>query len=297
MEKDSRVASRGDHRAEPTLELGSYRRRVSVVALMHCVRLMTCGCRETGVFHVFQLWHKECLRETRMTQHVAQFHGEESMFVRLFAIPATFFAIAVFAAVSSAQYPVYPIGGGFDRISDCPSARRTSDRYGSYRPDLYDDHYVAHRPDVYKLDRWADKLAEAAKHLHEDAHELGQDYEHSAGIEAYVARLDRLNEHMHEILHYAAERHYLSNSSLRHVANDVQQVRQLAIRLDGELQHQRYDGARTRDFHALDHMRQIIAREIIPLVRSMEYEMDYRSLSHHDSIHSHEIHHVSRFGH
>ncbi len=212
------------------------------------------------------------------------------MLIRLFALPAALLAFALFAATSKAQYPGYP-------ISDCPSARRGLDRYQTYRPDWHDDHYISHRPDVNKLDRWADQLAEAAKHLHEDAHELGQDYEHSRGIEAYVARLDRLNEHMHEILHRAADRHHLSSSELRHVAKDVQEVRRLAIRLDGELEHQRYDGARTHDFHALDHMRQIIAREIFPLVRSMEYEMDYRSTADHEPIHSHDRYRVSRFGH
>ena len=199
------------------------------------------------------------------------------MLIRLFAIPAAFLAVVLIATTCSAQFQVYPITGGYGPGSSCPSLPGPDQRYGSYRPDIHPQRFVSYRPDVVQLDQWADGLAQAARHLHEDAHQLGQDYEHSRSIEAYVSRLDRLNEHMHGILHRAAGRRHLSTSEIRHVAGDVLDVRRLAIRLDRELAHQRIDGARTQDFHALDHMRQII--------RNMEYELDYRSIAHHGPRH------------
>ncbi|MCA9137652.1 MAG: hypothetical protein KDB00_12865 [Planctomycetales bacterium] len=234
--------------------------------------------------------------------NITQLHGDPAMLIRLFAIPAAFFAFAVFTATCSAQYQVYPAVGGYGSNSSCPTAQRYQsqgygDTYQSYRPSLHHGHSVSHHADVIKLDDWADKLAESAKHLHEDAHQLGQDYEHSEGIEASVAKLDRLNEHMHEILHHAADRQYLSASEIRHVSNDVAQVRRLAVVLDRELEHQRFDGARTQDFHALDHMRQILAGEVFPLVRNMEFELDFRSTPHHDSMDYHHGHDVHYFGH
>ena len=221
---------------------------------------------------------------------------------RVFTTSAAVLAIVLIAATSNAQYPTYPVSDGQGFISPCPSQRALVDHHGSYRPDLHSDHFVAHRPDVDKLDQYADQLAAAAKHLHEDAHQLGQDYEHSQSIEAYVQRLDRLNEHMHEILHRAAERRHLSNYEIRHVAMDVLNVRGLATRLDAELEHQRIDGARTQDFVSLDHMRQILAGEVFQLVRRMEYELDYRSTAHHASTashapaHSYRTHTASRSG-
>lgn len=219
------------------------------------------------------------------------------MLIRLFAIPAALLAFALFAATSSAQYQVYPATGGYGSNSTCPSAQRYATPYQSYRPDLHQRQFVSHRADVVKLDQWADKLAEAAKHLHEDAHELGQDYEHSQGIEAYVTKLDHLNEHMHEILHRAVDRRHLSMSEIRHVSGDVSQVRRLAILLDRELEHQRYDGARTQDFQALDHMRQILAAEVFPLVRNMEFELDFRSTSHHGPMDLHGAYYGHSYGH
>lgn len=215
------------------------------------------------------------------------------------ALSATL-AIAFAASTANAQYSVFG-GSHYDRLArpSCP----TDQRVRSYRP-------VApiQQTDVRKLDRLADQLAEAAKHLHEDAHQLRQDYEHSVAIEAYVDRLDRLNEHMHRILHVAARRGYLTGGEMRHISGDVQQVRSLAIRLDKELEHQRFDGARPCDFRALDHMRQVIAVEVFPRVRAMEYELNFRNTSHHDVHHdSHgplpytasrprSVFHISRFG-
>lgn len=198
------------------------------------------------------------------------------MLIRLFAIPSAFLAIALIAATATAQHQTYPTA--------------------QYSVDSY-HRYTSHPPNVVHLDQWADQLAKAAKHLHEDAHELGQDYEHSQGIEASVDRLDHLNEHMHNILHVAADRHYLTQSEIQHIAKDLRDVRKLAIDLDRDLEHQRHDGARTHDFHSLNHMRQILSHEVFPLVRKMEYELGYRSTSHHRLHHGHTTYPVSRYGH
>ncbi|KAA5542283.1 hypothetical protein FYK55_15910 [Roseiconus nitratireducens] len=166
-----------------------------------------------------------------------------------------------------------------------PRATVDTRRYESYRPSTDFHQHRGHGIDLRQLDRYSDQLAEVARHLHEDAHRLSPDYEHSQGIEAYVDRLDRLNAHMHDILHHAAGVGHLSSGEIRHLREDVNEVRRLAIRLDGELEHQRYDGARTQDFHALQHMRVIIAQEMFPLIRRMEYALDVHARplhGHHD---------------
>lgn len=181
---------------------------------------------------------------------------------RLFCMIAATTLVMVTAADSHAQFSlsfgnqVQARHGG----AGCPT-------YGVRRPSY------APRVDLNRLDRYADGLAQAARHLHEDAHRLRQDYIHSRSIEAYVDRLDRLNEHLHELLHDARGRGHISDSQLRHVAGDVQDIGRLANRLDAELEHQRHDGARPCDYHALDHMRRVIATEIYPLLGRMEHEL------------------------
>ncbi len=134
------------------------------------------------------------------------------------------------------------------------------------------DHPI-HTPNLIRLDQLSDRLEKIAEHLHEDAHQLSQDYEHSVSIEGYVDRLDRLQKHMHEILHYQAESGFSSYNAIRHIKSDVAESKALMSRLYGELQHQGYDGARPSDFRAMAHMRQIIAHEAFPLLRSMESEL------------------------
>ncbi|MEO1614630.1 MAG: hypothetical protein AAFV88_02195 [Planctomycetota bacterium] len=146
----------------------------------------------------------------------------------------------------------------------------------SFRPDLSHPRYEVRRPDVRLLDELADQLALAARHLHEDAHRLGNDYVHSARIEFYTSRFDRLNEHLHEMLHRAADRGHLSSFEMRYVARDVQDVRSLATRLDDELAQQKLHGARPCDFTSLDHMREVLALEVFPVIRQMELQLDTR---------------------
>lgn len=134
-------------------------------------------------------------------------------------------------------------------------------------------HHQTHSPDVVQLDTYADQLAKVVRHLHEDAHKLSQDYEHSESIEYYVDQVDRLQQHMHEILHQAAQSGQQSWSLVDHVKSDIRQVSRLLSRLYGELQHQGYDGARTEDFYAMNHMRQVLVSEAFPLVRQTEIEL------------------------
>ena len=147
-------------------------------------------------------------------------------------------------------------------------------------------HDDVHVPNVAQLDAYSDQLAKVARHLHEDAHQLSQDYEHSAGIEHYVDSVDRLQQHMHEILHQTAASGYQSSTVIAHVKSDVRQVKSLLVRLYGELDHQGVDGARTQDFHLIAHMKQMIQAEAFPLIRKTEVELygyaldDHRHSSH-----------------
>jgi hypothetical protein len=137
------------------------------------------------------------------------------------------------------------------------------------------DYWVhdANLPDLVKLDECADQLAQVARHLHEDVHQLSQDYIHSAAIEGYVDNLDRLQKHMHEILHEAVESGAESTDLIQHVKSDVRQVKTLLNRLYHELRHQGSDGVRSQDYRAMAHMRRVIVQEATPLVRKTELEL------------------------
>ncbi|TWU14992.1 hypothetical protein Pla52o_55290 [Novipirellula galeiformis] len=141
-----------------------------------------------------------------------------------------------------------------------------------YDGHIYHDywHHPPHTPSVTQLDTYADQLAKVARHLHEDAHRLSQDYEHSESIERYVDQIDRLQQHMHQILHEAAEANRTSTGLIQHIKSDVRQVKSLLNQLYRELQHQGFDGARTNDFHAMAHMRQVVVSEANPLIRQLE---------------------------
>jgi hypothetical protein len=164
------------------------------------------------------------------------------------------------------------------------------ERHGRYPDHDYWQH-DSHPPDVVRLDSDSDRLAAIARHLHEDAHDLSQDYEHSEGIEGYVDQIDRLQQHLHHILHEAAESKTQSTELFEHVKSDVRQVKSWLNRLYMELQHQGFDGARTADYHAMLHMRRIIVNDAFPLVRQMESELyghalfdDHWSTSHHRDL-------------
>ncbi|WP_442509450.1 hypothetical protein SH528x_001022 [Novipirellula sp. SH528] len=141
---------------------------------------------------------------------------------------------------------------------------------GNWGHDYWHPAPAPHVPNVVQLDDYADQLAKVARHLHEDAHKLSQDYEHSHSIEGYVDQIDRLQQHMHTILHEAAEQNRQSTGLTEHIKSDVRQAKALLARLYGELQHQGYDGARTNDFYAMAHMREVIVSEANPLIRQLE---------------------------
>lgn len=161
----------------------------------------------------------------------------------------------------------------------------------SHDQDHHFDHGFNHSYtiDTRQLDRYADQLADIGKHLHEDAHLLSQDYEHSAAIERYVEEMERLQHHMHEILHNAVQSGRQSTSLTRHLKEDVRQVNSYLNRLYGELNHQSQDGARSSDFRAMAHMRNIIVGQAMPLVRRMEVSL-YGYSHHGGSIHHDDVH-------
>ena len=149
------------------------------------------------------------------------------------------------------------------------------DDHGHYYDHRWDhdwEHRV-HAPDLRQLDEFSDRLAKIAQHLHQDAHKLSQDYEHSRSIEGYVDQLDRLQEHMHHVLHDVARSGRRVAGAVEHIKDDVLKTKKLLNRLYGELRHQGFDGARTNDFYAMAHMREIIVRDAFPLVRLMESEL------------------------
>jgi hypothetical protein len=130
-----------------------------------------------------------------------------------------------------------------------------------------------HTPNLSRLDQYSDRLEKIAEHLHEDAHKLSQDYQHSASIENYVEQLEHLQKHMHGILHQVSKSGQRAASAVQHIKGDVNKSKNLMNRLYGELKHQGFDGARTNDFRAMAHMREIIVRDAFPLVRAMESEL------------------------
>jgi len=148
-------------------------------------------------------------------------------------------------------------------------------------------HHNVHVPDVAQLDRDANTLASIARHLHEDAHELSQDYHHSEAIEHYVDKIDRLQHHMHELLHDAVVSGRQSSGLISHIKSDVRQVKSLLSQLYGELSHQGFDGARPNDFQLMAHMRQIIVQQAYPLAKKMEAELC--------GFNSHSIHSTHRY--
>lgn len=179
---------------------------------------------------------------------------------------------------------------GFNRFGFSPRPVPTFDRRHneSYSSHYSGSHQVSpvHQVSIAELDRHADQLAEVARHLHDDAHQLSQDYEHSHSIALTVTKLEQLQEHMHQILHGAANSRYASSGLIGHVAEDMNGVRSLLLTLQRELQHQGADGARQRDYVAIHHMRQVITGEALPLLQRMELSL-YGASQHHDLHTSH----------
>ncbi|MEM6469180.1 MAG: hypothetical protein AAF802_06390 [Planctomycetota bacterium] len=209
-----------------------------------------------------------------------------------FLIPATMTLITLATTVpASAQFSNWqitigrpPISAGLSHTSrlistplpQCTTAPRQP--VVSFRPDLSRD-FRLDRPDLLLLDRLADQLELAARHLHEDAIRLGQDYVHSPRLSFYVSRLDRLNGHLHDMIHRATDRGFLSEYEARYVSRDVQEIRLLATRLDAELLRQRRNGAQPCHFAAIDHMRDVLSLEIFAAIREMEHQLSPRRAS------------------
>ncbi|WP_157594011.1 hypothetical protein [Rubripirellula obstinata] len=132
---------------------------------------------------------------------------------------------------------------------------------------------MVHVPDLLLLDSYADRLVTVAVHLHDDAYALSPGYFHSAAIERYVFQIERLQVHMHDVLHQAASNRITSAVCLNHIRSDVRQVASLARRLDAELSHQKRDGVCPADYRLILHMRQVLASELNPLLGLMNAEL------------------------
>jgi len=195
-------------------------------------------------------------------------------FTSLAAVAALFASTTFTSNTLVAQQPAYQ--GHVEQRTYPAQGRHHDDHHDSHHDDYHFDHdweRPVHTPDLQKLDQFSDRLAKIAEHLHEDAHKLSQDYEHSASIGSYVEQLEHLQEHMHKILHQTAHTGNRARSAVEHIKGDVTKSKTLMNRLYGELQHQGFDGARTNDFRAMAHMREIIVRDAFPLVRAMESEL------------------------
>ena len=143
-----------------------------------------------------------------------------------------------------------------------------------------------HRPDVALLDRQADQLARVTRRLRQEACRLSQDYHHSAAIAASVDNIDRLQQHLHDLLHGAARSGACHPGLFDHVRSDVRQVKSWLHRLYMELSHQQLAGVRDCDRHRLAHMQRIIVHEAFPPIRRMETELDGHRRSGHQPHHS-----------
>ncbi|MEM0925893.1 MAG: hypothetical protein AAGJ83_07635 [Planctomycetota bacterium] len=84
-----------------------------------------------------------------------------------------------------------------------------------------------------------------------------------------MRRLDRLNAHLHDAIHQATDRGFLSAYETQYIARDLEDIAVLATRLNAELVNQRRS-ARKCDYLALDHMREVLAIEILPALREMD---------------------------
>ncbi len=185
---------------------------------------------------------------------------------------ASIVCVAIFASTASAQFYHH----------DTFPRRTVASVPTSVQGHLHDHdywHHTAHTVNLALLDTYADQLAVVARHLHEDAHRLSQDYEHSAAIESFVDQVDRLQTHLHELLHDAAAHGHQTSTIIQHTKSDVQQARNLFVGLYQELAHQGVDGARSGDFYAIQHMRQVITSEALPLIQRMELGL-YGNSSH-----------------
>ena len=209
----------------------------------------------------------------------------------------TALALALFATLAagsqSASAQSFRFGISSHGITIGTGRHNTPSGYTSHHSSSY--HSGSHHtPNVHLLDQQADQLAEVVKHLHDDAHQLMQNYEHSREIESFVSQLEDLTEHIHELLHGASNRGYLSASLEHHLGDDVRKARSLIRALDSNLHHQGFDGALTRDYHHMTHMRTVIASEATPLLRSLDMNLfgycaystvrrDFHHGTHHDT--------------
>lgn len=131
-------------------------------------------------------------------------------------------------------------------------------------------------PDLGLLDSCADQLQLVAVHLHDDAHALSRGYRHWAAIKHYVSNIERLQTHMHDVLHQAASNQLSHGVCLARVRSDVRLVSIWAKRLDRKLSHQGLDGACPADLQLIQHMRFVIATEMNPLLALLDQELSRR---------------------
>lgn len=130
-----------------------------------------------------------------------------------------------------------------------------------------------HQCDVARLSNMIGELEEVCTHLHEDTHQLSQDYANSAALEAYVSRLERLKQHTHQMVLEAASSGAYSSHTEQFVKRDMADVRSLLEQFYGLVSGQACIGARDHDLHLLEHMQEVIVHEAFPLLVRIEVEL------------------------
>lgn len=189
----------------------------------------------------------------------------------LIAMTAATTILAVSTSNASAQYyGSFYSGGHFDSPQRTFSSHRASHDYGQHH---------RHSPDMVCLTNLVGEMGEVCRHLHEDAHNLSQDYRNSEAIEVFIHRLDRLKIHMHELLTDAARRGLYSSSLDRHIKQDVAEVQQLLSEFYRHIQDQAFEGVRPCDHKLLVHMEEIVVHEAFPLLCRIETQLYGRQIS------------------
>ncbi len=172
-------------------------------------------------------------------------------------------ALLSISAVSTAQAQ-FPFNAGFSSSHGVHGHSHTA-----YRQEVS----PRHQCDVARLTNMVGELEAVCTHLHEDVHQLSQDYGNSAALEAYISRLDRLKEHTHEMLIQAASTGTYSSHTERFLKRDISDVRSLLEKFYSLVTGQACVGARDHDLHLLDHMEQVILHEAYPLLVRIEVEL------------------------
>lgn len=125
--------------------------------------------------------------------------------------------------------------------------------------------------DLIALDQLSNRLTAVTRCLCEDAHRMCPNYYPSATIVAYVDQLDRLQNHLHQLVCDAVTTGNYFGVTVGQIQADVCQVRTLIGQLYHELRILGLDGGCGRTHRVMAKMRQTIVQEATPLLQTLEH--------------------------